>query len=91
MENTSYNCTFTVPNTLQEVYQSICNVNGWWGHAKGNTHKQDDEFTYQVNDTWVNFKITEMIPGKKIVWSVTDCHLSTRPRLQPTVYPHLFL
>jgi hypothetical protein len=28
-----------------------------------------------VGDTWVNFKITEMIPDKKVVWYATDCDL----------------
>jgi len=75
MENTNYNCTFTVKNSQQEVSDNICKVNEWWGNAEGNTTKLNDEFIYRVGITWVKFKIVEMIPGKHIVWQATDCEL----------------
>lgn len=75
MGNANYNCTFTVKNTPQEVSDSICNVNEWWGNTEGGTTRQNDEFIYRVGTTWVEFKITEMIPGKRIVWQATDCEL----------------
>jgi Activator of Hsp90 ATPase homolog 1-like protein len=67
-----------VDKSSTEVFNDINNVRGWWqGEIKGKTEKLNDEFTYQMSD--VHFskqKIVESIPGKKIVWQVTDSKLS---------------
>lgn len=34
-----------------------------------------DSFRIEFGTTWVNFKITEAIPQKKVVWYVTDSFL----------------
>jgi hypothetical protein len=47
------------------------------GRNEGGTDKLGDEFTYRYKD--VHFskqKITEFIPGKKVVWLVLDSYLS---------------
>ena len=49
----------------------------WWAkNIDGNTVNLNDVFTVNFNGgTFVTFKVTESIPGEKIVWLVTDCHL----------------
>ena len=70
--------TFTVDQTPEEVFAAINNVRGWWsGDIEGSTDRLDDEWTYRYKD--VHFsrqRITEFVPGKKIVWLVLDSYLS---------------
>ena len=76
MKNENYNCSITANITAKEAFNGICRVNEWWSkNIEGKTEKQNDVFTYRPNDTWVIFTITECVPGKKIVWHVTDCYL----------------
>jgi hypothetical protein len=75
MKNENYNCSITANFTAKEAFNGICKVTEWWGNIEGSTKNLNDVFTYHPNETWVNFKITEFIPDKKIVWHVTDCFL----------------
>ncbi len=64
-----------VDASLKTAYDNICKVSEWWGTIEGPTHQPGDEFTFSMGTTWVKFRITEMIPEKKIVWDVLDCYL----------------
>ena len=75
MKNQDYNCSITANITANDAFKGICNVSAWWGKIEGETESLNDVFTYRPGNTWVNFKITECIAGKKIVWHVTDCFL----------------
>ena len=75
MKKENYNSSITANITANEAFNGICKVSAWWGNIEGDTEKLNDVFTYRPGNTWVNFKITEFIPGKKIVWHVTDCFL----------------
>ena len=70
--------TFTVDQTPEEVFAAINNVRGWWsGDIEGSTGKLGEEWTYRYKD--IHFskqKITQLIPGKKVVWHVVDSHLN---------------
>ncbi len=62
--------------TPAEATEKISRVSEWWGrNIEGISRKQGDVFTYHAGNTWVTFKIAEVIPDKKIVWHVTDCNL----------------
>ncbi len=78
MEDQSYKTTISVKQTPQEAFEAINNVRGWWsGEIDGKTFTLGDEFTYNVPGThWCKMKITEFIPGKKVVWLVEDSNLS---------------
>jgi hypothetical protein len=72
----NYTTTFTVDKTPKEVFATINNVRGWWTGEpgiEGSTDKLGDEFTYRYTPHhYSKQKITEFIPGKKIVWLVVD-------------------
>jgi hypothetical protein len=77
MKNQDLAATFTVDQTPEEAFAAINNVRGWWsGEIEGGTDKLGDEFTYRYKDVhYSKQKITEFIPGKKVVWLVLDSYL----------------
>jgi hypothetical protein len=80
MSTSDFTTTFLVDQTPKEVFNAINNVREWWTGEpgiEGSTDKLDDEFTYRYKDLhYSKQKITESIPGKKIVWLVTDSKLN---------------
>jgi len=73
---TDFTATVEVNKSPQVVFDAIANVGGWWSkNFKGNAKKEHDEFSVKFGETFVNFTITESIPGQKVVWLVTDCNL----------------
>ena len=77
MNHQDYTTTFTVDQTPEQAFAAINNVRGWWsGEIEGSTDKLGDEFTYRYEDVHRSKqKITELIPGKKVVWHVLDGYL----------------
>lgn len=76
MKNQDYNISITAKVTAEEAFKSINSVSKWWAkNFEGSAQKQDDIFTVRFGETFVTFKIAEVIAGKKIVWLVTDCNL----------------
>jgi len=78
MKKQNFTTTLTVDQTPQEAFAAINNVRGWWsGEIEGDTDKLGAEFTYRYKDVHRSKqKITEFIPGKKVVWHVLESHLS---------------
>jgi hypothetical protein len=78
MENKDFTATILVNQTPEEVFNAINNVRGWWsGEIEGATDTPGAEFTYSVPGIhYSKQRITEFIPGKKIVWQVVDATLS---------------
>jgi hypothetical protein len=74
-QNLTY--TFTVDQTPEEAFAAVIDVRGWWsGEIDGGTGKLGDEFTYRYKDVHSSKqRITELIPGKKVVWLVLDSYL----------------
>ena len=72
MNNQNLTTTFTVDQTPEEAFAAIKNVRGWWSEEiEGNTGEPGDEFTYRYEDVHrCKMKLTEVIPGKKVVWLV---------------------
>jgi hypothetical protein len=78
MGSKDYTISFAVDRTPEEAFDAINNVGGWWsGEIEGNTDKLGAEFTYRYQDVHRSKqKVTELIPGKKVVWHVPEAYLS---------------
>jgi Activator of Hsp90 ATPase homolog 1-like protein len=76
----AFTTTILVDKTPDEAFNAINNVPEWWTGepgVEGSTDKLGDEFTYRYKDLhYSKQKITELIPGKKIVWLITDSKLN---------------
>ena len=80
MENKNLTITIFTGETPTEVFDAINNVGAWWTGepgVEGKATKIGDEFTYHFNDIhYSKQKVTELIPGKKIVWAIVDSQLN---------------
>jgi hypothetical protein len=70
--------TFAVDQTPEEAFAAINDVRGWWsGQIEGTTDKLGAEWTYRYKDIhYSKQRITELVPGKKVVWLVLDGYLN---------------
>ncbi len=74
MASEDYTTTIMVDKSPEEVYKAINNVRGWWdGEIDGDTDKANAVFTYEY-ETFHSSKqkITELIPDKRVVWSLIE-------------------
>ncbi len=78
MNTQDYRTSIKVSASAHEAFECIINVTTWWTeNLEGNTHNLNDEFTVQFGDVhYSKQKIEEIIPGKKVVWLVTESNLS---------------
>jgi hypothetical protein len=80
MDNQDFTTMLLVEQTPEEAFNAINNVRGWWTGepgVEGSADKVGDEFTYRYKDIhYSKQKVTELIPGKKIVWLVTESKLN---------------
>jgi Activator of Hsp90 ATPase homolog 1-like protein len=77
--NQSFSMVFSVDKSPEEVFSAINDVRGWWTADPGivgSADKLGDEFTYRYGDIHESTqRVTEWIPGKKVVWLVTEARL----------------
>jgi hypothetical protein len=78
MKSQNLTFTITVDKTPEEAFAAINNVRGWWsGEIDGNTDALGAEWTYRYKDIhYSKQRITELVPGKKVVWLVVDSYLN---------------
>ena len=70
--------SFEVDRRAGEVFDAITDVRGWWGKGvEGGTRDTGDEFTYRHKDVHLSrHRLSEVIPGRKIVWLTTESQLN---------------
>lgn len=78
MNNKNFSITFSLDQSAKDVFDAITNVPEWWSEDfEGTSHAAGDEFAVRFGDVhYSKQKLTEVIPGKKIVWLVTESHLN---------------
>ena len=78
MENHNYHAAITVSQPPNDAFTAITSVSKCWTEKlEGSSEKLNDIFTVDFGDkNFVTHKLIEVIPGKKLVWLVTDCYLS---------------
>jgi hypothetical protein len=78
MKKKGFTTSFTVDQSPKEVFKAVNNVCGWWsGEVVGDTGKLGAEFTYRYkNMHYTKQQVTEFVPGKKVVWHVSDAELT---------------
>jgi hypothetical protein len=78
MGNNNYTATITVSQPANEAFKNINSVSKWWTeNLVGDSENLNGVFTVDFGDkNFVTHQLIEVVPGKKVVWLVTDCHLS---------------
>jgi uncharacterized protein YndB with AHSA1/START domain len=79
MAEQDFTTVLTVDQTPVEVFAAINDVRGWWmGDIEGSTDQLGDEFTYRYEDVhYSKQKVTEFVPGERVVWHVIDANISS--------------
>jgi len=78
MKSKDFTTTISVDETPEAAFAAINDVRAWWsGQIEGRTDKLGEEFTYRYRDLhYSKQKITELVPGRRVVWRVLDSSLS---------------
>ena len=78
MKKKDFTTSFSVDRSPREVFDAINDVRGWWSEEiDGSTDKLGAEFKFHHKDVHRSTqKITEFVPGKKVVWHVSDAQLN---------------
>ena len=73
----SYAVKFTVGQSPTEAYAAINNVRGWWSeNIEGATDKLGEFVFHNEPIHMSRMRITELVPGKRVVWCVVDNFMS---------------
>jgi hypothetical protein len=78
MKQQSFTTAFTVDQSPAEVFAAVNEVRGWWSEEiDGRTDELGAEFEFHYKELHCSTqRITEFVPGKRVVWRVLDSRLS---------------
>lgn len=74
---TDFSTSFTVDRAPVDVTDAIADVASWWtGEVTGPARAVGDAFVYRYGDQHRSTQqVTELVPGRRVVWSVTEADL----------------
>ena len=74
MDTKDFTTAILVETTAQAAFDAVNDVRGWWSEEiDGCTDKLNEVFNYHYEDVHrCKIKVTELIPGKKVVWDVLE-------------------
>ncbi|HWZ88513.1 MAG TPA: SRPBCC domain-containing protein [Polyangiaceae bacterium] len=77
MNHHSFTIAITVDQNPDEAFAAINDPRRWWkGAFEGSTDALGGEFTYRYKDMhFSKQEVTELVPGRKVGWTVTDSAL----------------
>ena len=77
-DDKSYEVTIEVAKPAQDVFSRIADVPKWWSKDfEGQSTRVNEEFVIcHPNRHYSKQRLTEVIPGKKVVWLVTESNLN---------------
>jgi len=77
MSNENLTYSLLVDQSPAEVFAAVNNVRGWWSEvADGSSDKVGAKFDYYYQNMHRSTQtVTEWIPGKKVVWRVSNAFL----------------
>jgi hypothetical protein len=80
MTKKDYSLSISAPVSASDAYGKIARVSEWWAtDFEGSARSFGDVFTVRfgraLGETFVDFQVTEAVPGRKVVWHVTNCFL----------------
>jgi hypothetical protein len=76
MTKQDYRLSISAKVSASDAYDKIARVCEWWAtDFEGSARYYGDAFTVRFGETHVDFKVTEAVPGSKVVWHVTNCFL----------------
>lgn len=77
MGKNDFTSSISAEISANEAIKKISSVPEWWGVTfSGDSTKLNDKFTIKMGgESYFNFTVAELIPGKKVVWLVTDCNM----------------
>lgn len=78
MTNDDFTLQLVVPKTPSQTFAAIRDVRAWWGAGiEGDATRVGDVFTYRHDDLHRSTQaLIELVPDEKLVWRVTQAHLS---------------
>lgn len=76
MNHHDYRIHINANITASEAFKRINAVSDWWAKDfTGRSQQLGDTFTVRFGNTFVDFKITEVVPDERVIWKVIDSHL----------------
>lgn len=75
--NQNYTIKYTVDQTPEKVFEAINSPSKWWEEIQGKVDALGAEFVHQYKTAhYCKLKVTEFVPGKKVVWHVLENNFS---------------